>query len=107
MKHGPIAQLDKYTPSVFIVPQGAVYDKVIANMEVIRARSGPVIAIVDEEDEQASSIADQVIHVPALADYLQPIVTAAPLRLSAWHIAVLRSCDMDKPRNSAKSVTVE
>lgn len=107
MKHGPIALVDEHTPSVFIVPQGAVYEKVLANMEEIRARGGPVIAIVDEQDERASEIADEVIRVPAVADYLQPIVTAIPLQLLAYHIAVLRGCDVDKPRNLAKSVTVE
>lgn len=107
MKHGPIALVDEKTPSVFIVPQGAVYEKVIANMEEIRARGGPVIAVVDEEDERASGIADEVIRVPHVADYLQPIVTAVPLQLLAYHIAVLRGCDVDKPRNLAKSVTVE
>ncbi|TWT99782.1 Glutamine--fructose-6-phosphate aminotransferase [isomerizing] [Botrimarina colliarenosi] len=107
MKHGPIALVDEHTPSVFIVPQGAVYEKVLANMEEIRARGGPVIAIVDEDDERASQIADEVIRVPHVADYLQPIVTAIPLQLLAYHIAVLRGCDVDKPRNLAKSVTVE
>ncbi|MEN0111655.1 MAG: glutamine--fructose-6-phosphate transaminase (isomerizing) [Planctomycetota bacterium] len=107
MKHGPIALVDEGTPSVFIVPQGTVYDKVIANMEEIRARGGPVIAIVDDADERATEIADEVIRVPVVADYLQPIVTAIPLQLLAYHIAVLRGCDVDKPRNLAKSVTVE
>ncbi|MGL4514147.1 MAG: glutamine--fructose-6-phosphate transaminase (isomerizing) [Lacipirellulaceae bacterium] len=107
MKHGPIALVDEHTPSVFIVPQGAVYDKVLANMEEIKARGGPVIAIVDHEDEHATRIADDVIRVPAVADYLQPVVTAAPLQLLAYHIALLRGCDVDKPRNLAKSVTVE
>ncbi|TWT90320.1 Glutamine--fructose-6-phosphate aminotransferase [isomerizing] [Pseudobythopirellula maris] len=107
MKHGPIALVDEHTPSVFIVPSGGVYEKVIANMEEIRARGGPVIAIVDEDDSRASEIADEVIRVPSAADYLQPIVTAIPLQLLAYHIAVLRGCDVDKPRNLAKSVTVE
>ena len=107
MKHGPIALVDENTPSVFIVPQGGVYEKVIANMEEIRARGGPVIAVVDETDERASAIADEVIRVPAVAEYLQPIVSAVPLQLLAYHIALLRGCDVDKPRNLAKSVTVE
>ncbi|MEO0529798.1 MAG: glutamine--fructose-6-phosphate transaminase (isomerizing) [Planctomycetota bacterium] len=107
MKHGPIALVDEHTPSVFIVPKGPVYEKVIANMEEIRARGGPVIAIVDEGDDRAAEIADEVIQVPAVADFLQPIVTAVPLQLLAYHIAVLRGCDVDKPRNLAKSVTVE
>src|SRR5690606_35118263 len=107
MKHGPIALVDENTPSVFIVPQGGVYDKVIANMEEIKARGGPVIAVVSEGDDHASELADDVIVVPAVADFVQPIVTAVPLQLLAYHIAVLRGCDVDKPRNLAKSVTVE
>lgn len=107
MKHGPIALVDENTPSVFIVPQGAVYDKVISNMEEIKARGGPVIAIIDEADQRAAEIADDVIRVPEVADFVQPIVSAVPLQLLAYHIAVLRGCDVDKPRNLAKSVTVE
>jgi glucosamine--fructose-6-phosphate aminotransferase (isomerizing) len=107
MKHGPIALVDEHTPSVFIVPQGAVYHKVIANMEEIKARGGPVIAIVSEGDSEAAELADDVIRVPAVADFLQPIVTVIPLQLLAYHMAILRGCDVDKPRNLAKSVTVE
>jgi len=107
MKHGPIALVDEHTPSVFIVPQGAVYHKVIANMEEIKARGGPVIAIVNEGDSEAADLADDVIRVPAVADFLQPIVTVIPLQLLAYHAAVMRGCDVDKPRNLAKSVTVE
>jgi glucosamine--fructose-6-phosphate aminotransferase (isomerizing) len=107
MKHGPIALVDEHTPSVFIVPQGAVYHKVIANMEEIKARGGPVIAVVDEGDSEATELADDVIRVPAVADFLQPIITAIPLQLLAYHAAILRGCDVDKPRNLAKSVTVE
>ena len=107
MKHGPIALVDEQTPSVFIVPQGGVYSKVISNMEEIKARGGPVIAIVDKADSQAVEIADDVIRIPAVPEFLQPIVTAVPLQLLAYHAAVLRGCDVDKPRNLAKSVTVE
>lgn len=107
MKHGPIALVDENTPSVFIVPRGGVYQKVIANMEEIKARGGPVIAIVNPGEDEASEIADDVIHVPTVADFVQPVVTAIPLQLLAYHIAVLRGCDVDKPRNLAKSVTVE
>ncbi|MCO6045900.1 glutamine--fructose-6-phosphate transaminase (isomerizing) [Aeoliella sp. ICT_H6.2] len=107
MKHGPIALVDENTPSVFIVPRGGVYEKVLANMEEIKARGGPVIAIVNSGDNEAAEIADDVIHVPAVADFAQPIITAVPLQLLAYHIAVLRGCDVDKPRNLAKSVTVE
>ncbi len=107
MKHGPIALVDEQTPSVFIVPQGGVYSKVISNMEEIKARGGPVIAIVDKDDSQAVELADDVIRVPAVPDFLQPIVTVVPLQLLAYHTAILRGCDVDKPRNLAKSVTVE
>jgi glucosamine--fructose-6-phosphate aminotransferase (isomerizing) len=107
MKHGPIALVDEHTPSVFIVPQGGVYNKVISNMEEIKARGGPVIAIVDKDDSHAVELADDVIRVPAVPEFLQPIVTAVPLQLLAYHAAILRGCDVDKPRNLAKSVTVE
>ena len=107
MKHGPIALVDEQTPSVFIVPQGGVYSKVISNMEEIKARGGPVIAIVDKDDSQAVELADDVIRVPAVPEFLQPIVTVIPLQLLAYHAAILRGCDVDKPRNLAKSVTVE
>ncbi len=107
MKHGPIALVDEQTPSVFIVPKGAVYDKVIANLEEIKARGGPVIAVVDDTDSRVTDIADDVLLVPAVADFLQPIVASIPLQLLAYHIALVRGCDVDKPRNLAKSVTVE
>jgi glucosamine--fructose-6-phosphate aminotransferase (isomerizing) len=107
MKHGPIALVDKKTPSVFLVPHGAVYQKVIANMQEIKARGGPIIAVVGNGDTEAASIADDVIEVPEVAEFLQPIVSIIPLQLLAYHIAVARGCDVDKPRNLAKSVTVE
>ena len=107
MKHGPIALVDSATPSVFIIPQGAVYDKVILNLEEIKARSGPVIAVASPGDRRVRDLADDVIEIPQTVDFLQPIVAAIPLQLLAYHIAVLRGCDVDKPRNLAKSVTVE
>jgi glucosamine--fructose-6-phosphate aminotransferase (isomerizing) len=107
MKHGPIALVDERTPSVFIVPQGGVYQKVISNMEEIKARGGPVIAVVDKDDSHAVELADDVIRVPAVPEFLQPIVAVIPLQLLAYHAAILRGCDVDKPRNLAKSVTVE
>ncbi len=107
MKHGPIALVDENTPSVFVSPHGTVYDKVLSNMEEIKARGGPVIAVVCDRDSRASDLADDVIQVPVVEDFLQPIVTMIPLQLLAYHIAVLRGCDVDKPRNLAKSVTVE
>ena len=107
MKHGPIALVDEMTPSVFLTPHGAVYDKVMSNLEEIKARGGPIIAIACEDDAQVQSKADDTIHVPNVPEYLQPLVTAIPMQLLAYHIALLRGCDIDKPRNLAKSVTVE
>ena len=107
MKHGPIALVDQNTPSVFIVPQGFVYDKVMSNLEEIKARGGPVIAIIGAGDHQVSSLADDVIEVPHVEEIFQPIVNVVPLQLLAYNVAMLRGCDVDKPRNLAKSVTVE
>jgi glucosamine--fructose-6-phosphate aminotransferase (isomerizing) len=107
MKHGPIALVDARTPSVFLIPRGAVFDKVMSNLEEIKARQGPVIAIACEGDEEVEARADEVIFVPEVPDYLQPLVAVVPLQLLAYHIALLRGCDVDKPRNLAKSVTVE
>ena len=107
MKHGPIALVDKHTPSVFLMPQGPVYDKVMSNLQEIKARGGPVIAVVSEGDTETAKLADDVIEVPAVEEFVQPIVGSIPLQLLSYHIAVLRGCDVDKPRNLAKSVTVE
>jgi glucosamine--fructose-6-phosphate aminotransferase (isomerizing) len=107
MKHGPIALVDEATPSVFVVPQGGIYPKVISNLEEVRARRGPVIAIACEGDDKVAEIADDTIFVPDVEEYLQPLVTSVPLQLLAYHIAVLRGCNVDRPRNLAKSVTVE
>jgi len=107
MKHGPIALVDEQTPSVVIMPPGAIYDKVMANVEEVKARGGPVIAITARGDARIASIADEVIYTPPTEEYLQPFTTIVPLQLLAYHIAVLRGCDVDKPRNLAKSVTVE
>jgi glucosamine--fructose-6-phosphate aminotransferase (isomerizing) len=107
MKHGPIALVDERTPSVFLMPQGPVYDKVLANMQEIKARGGPVIAIVCRGDHKAGQLADQIIEIPPVPEFLQPIVSVVPLQLLAYYTAVARGCDVDKPRNLAKSVTVE
>jgi len=107
MKHGPIALVDENTPSVFVTPHCHVYDKVMANMQEIKARGGPVIAVVGQGDTDAAELADDVIEIPLVDDYLQPIVSIIPLQLLAYHVAVARGCDVDKPRNLAKSVTVE
>src|SRR4029077_17601297 len=90
MKHGPIALVEKETPSVFLAPHGAVYDKVMSNLEEIKARGGPVIAIACENDDHVEAKADDIIHVPRVPDHLQPLVVAFPLQLLAYHIALLR-----------------
>jgi glucosamine--fructose-6-phosphate aminotransferase (isomerizing) len=107
MKHGPIALVDEETPSVFIVPRGNIFSKVMSNMEEVKARKGPVIAIACEGDAKVADLADDVIYVPDVPEYLQPLVTAIPLQLLAYHVALLRGCNVDRPRNLAKSVTVE
>jgi len=107
MKHGPIALVEKDTPSVFLIPRGAVFDKVMSNLEEIKARGGPVIAIASAGDDEVEARADEVITIPDVPEYLQPLVAVVPLQLLAYHIALLRGCDVDKPRNLAKSVTVE
>lgn len=107
MKHGPIALVDENTPSVFVVPRCGIQPKVISNMEEVKARKGPVIAIACEGDKEVERIADDVIYVPDVEEYLQPLVCAVPLQLLSYHIALHRGCNVDRPRNLAKSVTVE
>ena len=107
MKHGPIALIDPQTPTVFLVPQDAMYDKTMANLAMIRARKGPIIALATEGDKAIKKVAADVIYLPKTLDLLNPILASVPLQLFAYHIAVARGCDVDKPRNLAKSVTVE
>jgi glucosamine--fructose-6-phosphate aminotransferase (isomerizing) len=107
MKHGPIALIDEKTPTVFLVPQDSMYEKTMANLAMIRARKGPVIAVATEGDTETAKVADDVIYVPKTIEPLYPLLTSVPLQLFAYHIAVARGCDVDKPRNLAKSVTVQ
>ena len=107
MKHGPIALIDDKTPTVFLVPQDAMYDKTMANLAMIRARKGPIIALATEGDKAIKKVANDVIFLPPTLDLLNPILASVPLQLFAYHIAVARDCDVDKPRNLANSVTVE
>lgn len=107
MKHGPIAMVDEHLPSVCIAPQDSVYEKMLSNIEEIRARKGPVIAIATEGDERVRELADDVISIPKTLEMLTPLVSVVPLQLFAYHFGVLRGYDVDKPRNLAKSVTVE
>jgi glucosamine--fructose-6-phosphate aminotransferase (isomerizing) len=107
MKHGPIALIDPQTPTVFLVPQDSMYDKTMANLAMIRARKGPIIALATEGDKQIGKVANDVIYLPKALEPIYPILATVPLQLFAYHIAVARGCDVDKPRNLAKSVTVE
>jgi glucosamine--fructose-6-phosphate aminotransferase (isomerizing) len=107
MKHGPIALIDEKTPSVIIIPKGVLYDKTISNLQEIRARNGPVIAIATENDKRIGEFTNDIIFIPETAEQLSPILTVIPLQLLAYHIAVILGRDVDKPRNLAKSVTVE
>ena len=107
MKHGPIALIDEAMPVVFIAVKDPVYDKVLSNIEEVRARRGWVIAVVNEGDETVHQRVDYVIEVPETEQCLTPVLTVLPLQLLAYHTAVLKGCDVDQPRNLAKSVTVE
>lgn len=108
MKHGPIALIDNGTPVVFLLSRGKAYEKVLANMEEIKAREGRIIAITDSPDEPAlSRLADEILVVPAATGISRPILFTLPLQLLAYHIAVCRGTDVDQPRNLAKTVTVE
>ncbi|UCD03040.1 MAG: glutamine--fructose-6-phosphate transaminase (isomerizing) [Candidatus Aenigmatarchaeota archaeon] len=107
MKHGPIALIDENMPVVFIANRGKGYDKIISNMEEVKARRGKIIAIATEGDNEIKRLADWVIYVPRTADELTPLVNVIPLQLLAYHVADIKELDVDKPRNLAKSVTVE
>ena len=107
LKHGVIALITEETPSLFIAPQDAVFDKNISNIEEVKARKGPVIAVGTEGDTALAKICDDVILIPRAPDYLTPILATIPLQLLSYHISVALGCDVDKPRNLAKSVTVE
>jgi glutamine---fructose-6-phosphate transaminase (isomerizing) len=107
MKHGPIALIDENMPVVVLIPKGNIYDKILGNIMEVKARSGLVIAVATEGDKLIRTKADHTLYVPDSPPLLTPIVLAVPLQILAYHIAVLRGCDVDQPRNLAKSVTVE
>ncbi|MGI8782312.1 MAG: glutamine--fructose-6-phosphate transaminase (isomerizing) [Acidobacteriota bacterium] len=107
MKHGPIALIDENFPSIMIAPRDDSYEKMMSNIQEIKARSGPVLAVATEGDDHISELADDVFRVPKTHDHFYPLLTLVPLQLLAYHIARFRGCDIDKPRNLAKSVTVE
>ena len=107
MKHGPIALISQEMPVVVIAPQCATYEKIVSNILEIKARKGRIISVVTEGDTQVRELSDFTITVPPTDECLQPILTVIPLQLLAYHIAVVKGCDVDQPRNLAKSVTVE
>ncbi|TBX70734.1 glutamine--fructose-6-phosphate transaminase (isomerizing) [Flavobacterium silvisoli] len=107
MKHGPIALIDEQMPVVVIAPKQGHYDKVVSNIQEIKSRSGKIIAVVTKGDVQVKELADHVIEIPETSDALSPLITTIPLQLLSYHIAVMRGCNVDQPRNLAKSVTVE
>ena len=107
MKHGPIALIDENMPVVVIAPQDSVYSKITSNLQEIKARKGIIIALATEGDERIEDLADEVIFLPKVHEFILPIISIIPLQLLAYHMAVLRGCDVDQPRNLAKSVTVE
>ena len=107
MKHGPIALIDEHMPVVVIATRGGLYDKLVSNLEQVRARDGKVIAIATEGDEEIAAKSDEVIYIPHLGDHLTAILAVLPLQLLAYHVAIRKGTDVDQPRNLAKSVTVE
>ncbi len=107
LKHGPIALIDKDMPSVFLVLKDQLYDKVLSNIQEVKSRGGRIIAIATEGDEKIASLADDIIYLPKMSDFISPIISVVPLQLMAYVVALRRGCDIDKPRNLAKVVTVE
>ncbi len=107
MKHGPIALIDEYRAVVCICPQSRIYEKMVSNIQEIRSRQGTIIIIASEDDKKIKELTDEIIYIPGIEDLFSPLLAAFPLQLLAYYIAVKRNCDVDQPRNLAKSVTVE
>lgn len=107
MKHGPIALISQEMPVVVIAPQCGTYEKVVSNIQEIKARKGRIISVVTEGDEIVRHMSDYAITIPQTEECLAPLLAVVPLQLLAYHIAVVKGCDVDQPRNLAKSVTVE
>jgi glucosamine--fructose-6-phosphate aminotransferase (isomerizing) len=107
MKHGPIALVDPETPSVFVAPRGALHAKTMSNVEEVRARHGLIVSVGTEGDDELARLSDIFLPIPDVPEVVQPLVAVVPLQLLAYHVARHRGCDIDKPRNLAKSVTVE
>jgi glucosamine--fructose-6-phosphate aminotransferase (isomerizing) len=107
MKHGPIALIDEEMPVFVVATKGTSYEKVVSNIQEVKARKGKIIAIVTEGDVQVKAMADHVIEIPDTDEHLVPLLATIPFQLLSYHIAVMRGCNVDQPRNLAKSVTVE
>ncbi len=107
MKHGPIALIDENMPVVFLATNQSAYEKIVSNVQEVKARKGKIIAVVHKGDTQIRALADHIIEVPETEEILSPLITIVPLQLLAYHIAIMRGCNVDQPRNLAKSVTVE
>ena len=107
MKHGPIALIEPGVSVVVVAPKGPLYDKVVSNIQEVKAREGYVVAIETQGDKRIAEYADHVLYIPDVDPVLAPVLTTIPLRLLAYHVADLRGTDVDQPRNLAKSVTVE
>jgi glucosamine--fructose-6-phosphate aminotransferase (isomerizing) len=107
MKHGPIALVDERMPVVALTPEGPTHSKMASNIEEVRAREGFVVAVATEGDASLDGRADAIVPIPKALPFVQPLLLALPLQLLAYHAGVLRGCDVDQPRNLAKSVTVE
>jgi len=107
MKHGPIALIDEELPVVVLAPHGKLHEKIASNMQEVKSRGGKIIIITNDADEDMRMISERCIFVPKTNPYLTAVLMAVPVQLLAYHIGVLRGCDVDQPRNLAKSVTVE
>jgi glucosamine--fructose-6-phosphate aminotransferase (isomerizing) len=107
MKHGPIALIEEGYPVIVVAINKGHYEKVVSNIQEIKSRKGKIIAIVTEGDTTVKKLADHVIEIPEVDEALSPLLTTIPLQLLSYHVAVLRGCNVDQPRNLAKSVTVE
>jgi glucosamine--fructose-6-phosphate aminotransferase (isomerizing) len=107
MKHGPIALIDEYRAVVCIAPESKVYEKMVSNIQEIRSRQGKIVVIATAGDKKIRGLIREVIYIPKTEELFSPLIVALPLQLLAYHIAVKRGCDVDQPRNLAKSVTVE
>jgi glucosamine--fructose-6-phosphate aminotransferase (isomerizing) len=107
MKHGPIALIDQSLATVALAPRDFLYEKMVSNIKEVKARDGFVLAVVTRGDEELPGQVDEVLYIPSAPEQLVPVLTTIPLQLLAYHIAVHRGCDVDQPRNLAKSVTVE